>query len=37
MMMTPSDTTFARILEQLVADGPQEVAQIVTTLMNLAR
>lgn len=34
--MTPQDTTLARILEQLIADGPQEVAQIVTTLMNLA-
>ena len=34
--MTPNDTTLARILEQLIADGPQEVAAIVTTLMNLA-
>ena len=34
--MTPTDTTFAHILEQLIADGPQEVARIVTTLMNLA-
>ena len=34
--MTPQDTTLAGILEQLITDGPQEVAQIVTTLMNLA-
>ena len=34
--MTPVDTTLARILEQLIADGPQEVASIVTTLMNIA-
>ena len=34
--MTPTDTTFAGILEQLIADGPQEVQRIVTTLMNLA-
>ena len=34
--MTPIDTTFAGILEQLIADGPQEVQRIVTTLMNLA-
>ena len=34
--MTPTDTTFANILEQLIADGPQEVQRIVTTLMNLA-
>ena len=34
--MTQIDTTFAGILEQLIADGPQEVARIVTTLMNLA-
>lgn len=29
-------TTFAHVLEQLIADGPQEVAQIVTLLTNLA-
>ena len=34
--MTPNDTTLARILEHLIADGPQEVASLVTTLMNLA-
>ena len=34
--MTPDDTTFAGILERLIADGPQELARIVTTLMNLA-
>ena len=34
--MTPTDTTFAHILEQLIADGPQEVQRIVTTLLNLA-
>ena len=33
-MMTQTDTTFVHILEQLIADGPQEVARIVTTLVN---
>jgi transposase-like protein len=31
-----NDTTLEYILERLIADGPQEVAKIVTTLMNLA-
>ena len=31
-----NDTTLDHILKQLTADGPQEVASIVTTLMNLA-
>jgi hypothetical protein len=31
-----SDTIIAAILEQLVAEGPQAMAQVVTVLMNLA-
>jgi putative transposase len=31
-----NDMTFAHVLEQLIADGPQEVAKIVTLLTNLA-
>lgn len=31
-----NDTTLARVLEQLIADGPQELGGIVRTLMNLA-
>jgi putative transposase len=34
--MTSNDTTIAALLEQLIADGPQGMAQVMTTLMNVA-
>ncbi len=34
--MTSKDTTMAAVLEQLTAEGPQAMAQVMTTLMNLA-
>ena len=34
--MTPNDTTIAALLEQLIAEGPQAMRQVVTTLMNVA-
>jgi len=34
--MTANDTTIAALLEQLIADGPQAMAQVMTTLMNVA-
>ncbi len=34
--MASKDTTLAAVLEQLIAEGPQGMAQAMTTLMNLA-
>ena len=34
--MTSNDTTVAALLEQLIADGPQAMAQVMTALMNVA-
>ena len=34
--MTPNDTTIASLLEQLIAEGPQAMSQVMTTLMNVA-
>ena len=34
--MTMNDTTIASLLEQLIADGPQAMSQVMTTLMNVA-
>ena len=34
--MTANDTTIAALLEQLIADGPQAMALVMTTLMNVA-
>jgi len=34
--MTSNDTTIAAVMEQLIEEGPQAVAQVMTTLMNLA-
>jgi len=34
--MTPNDTTIAALLDQLIAEGPQAMRQVVTTLMNVA-
>jgi len=34
--MTTTDTTIARLLEQLIAEGPQAMRQVMTTLMNVA-
>ena len=34
--MTPNDTTIAALLEQLIAEGPEAMRQVVTTLMNVA-
>ena len=34
--MTSNDTTVAALMEQLIAEGPQAMAQVMTTLMNLA-
>jgi putative transposase len=34
--MTTTDTTIARLLEQLIAEGPQAMRQVTTTLMNVA-
>ena len=31
-----NDTVFATVMEQLMAEGPQAMAQIITALMNLA-
>ena len=34
--MTTNDTTIARLLEQLIAEGPQAMREVTTTLMNVA-
>ena len=34
--MTSNDTTIAQLMEQLIAEGPQAMAQVMTTLMNAA-
>ena len=34
--MANNDTTIAAVMEQLVAEGPQAMAQVMTTLMNAA-
>jgi putative transposase len=34
--MTSNDTTVAALLEQLIEDGPQAMAQVMTALMNVA-
>ena len=34
--MSTIDTTFAALLEQLIAEGPQAMTQVMTTLMNVA-
>ena len=34
--MTNNDTTIARLLEQLIAEGPQAMREVTTTLMNVA-
>lgn len=34
--MTSNDTTIAAVLEQLIAEGPQAMSQVMTTLMNVA-
>ena len=34
--MTLNDTTMARLLEQLIAEGPQAMREVMTTLMNVA-
>jgi putative transposase len=34
--MSSSDTTIARLLEQLIAEGPQAMREVTTTLMNVA-
>jgi len=34
--MSTTDTTIANLLEQLIADGPQAMSQVMTTLMNVA-
>ena len=34
--MTTNDTTIARLLEQLIAEGPQAMRKVTTTLMNVA-
>ena len=34
--MTTNDTTIARLLEQLIAEGPQAIREVTTTLMNVA-
>jgi putative transposase len=34
--MASYDTTLASVMEQLIAEGPQGMAQVMTTLMNLA-
>ena len=35
--MTTNDTTIARLLEQLIAEGPRAMREVTTTLMNLER
>ena len=34
--MASKDTAIAAAMEQLMAEGPQAMAQVMTTLMNLA-
>jgi hypothetical protein len=34
--VTIKDTTIAQVMEQLMAEGPQAMAHVMTTLMNLA-
>jgi transposase-like protein len=34
--MASNDTTIAQVMEQLIAEGPQAIAQVMTTLMNAA-
>jgi putative transposase len=34
--MASKDTTIAQVMEQLIAEGPQAIAQVMTTLMNAA-
>ena len=34
--MASNDTTIAQVMEQLMAEGPQAMAQVMTVLMNLA-
>ena len=34
--MASKDTTIAQVMEQLIAEGPQAMAQVITTLMNAA-
>ena len=34
--MASNDTTIAQVMEQLIAEGPQAMAQVMTTLMNTA-
>ena len=31
-----NDTVFATVIEQLMAEGPQAMVQVITALMNLA-
>ena len=34
--MASNDTTIAAVMEQLMAEGPQAMAQVMTALMNAA-